>query len=321
MTGALLAEVTRRDVRSGTATVESRHYGHVVVIGPDAEQAGAVGDPDRPTFVRSAAKPFQATASLELAGARAEDLPDEEIAVGWASHRGEGRHLDAVAALLERSGTAPDELTTPEAVPQADPGSPPRRIGHNCSGKHALFALAGHARSVPRQDLLDPTGPLQREVLAVLAEALGPATAVGVDGCGAPAVQVPLWRLAAGFRALWLEDRWSRVRRAGLAHPALVGGEGRLESALLAAGVLAKVGAEGVYGASWRAGGNVWGVAVKAEDGNVRGAASALHGLLAEAGAIAADIWSPEPVLGGGRVQGAVMPAAEVLALGRRLVV
>lgn len=319
MRGALLAEVTRRDVRSGNEVVESCHHGHVVVIGPDGELAGMVGDPERPTFVRSAAKPFQATASLELAGGLADDLEDEEVAVAWASHRGERRHLDAVAALLERSGTAPEELTTPEAVPQADPGSPPRRIAHNCSGKHALFALAGRARAVPRRDLLDPTGPLQGDVLVVLADVLGPASAIGVDGCGAPAVQVPLWRLAAGFRALWLEERWSRVRKAGLAHPGLVGGEGRLESALLAAGVLAKVGAEGVYGAAWRANGDVWGVAVKAEDGNVRGAASALHGLLAEAGAIAGDIWSAEPVLGGGRVQGGVAPSSEVLTLGRQL--
>lgn len=321
MTDALLAEVTRRDVLSGTEVVESRHHGHVVVIGPDGERTGAVGDADRPTFVRSAAKPFQAAASLELAGTLADDLSDEEIAVGWASHRGEARHLAAVAALLERSGTAPEELTTPEAVPQADPGSSPRRIGHNCSGKHALFALAGRACSVPRQDLLDPTGPLQREVLSVLTDVLGPATAVGVDGCGAPAIQVPLCRLAAGYRALWLEDRWARVRDAGLAEPALVGGEGRLESALLAVGVLAKVGAEGVYGAAWRTGGDVWGAAVKAEDGNVRGAASALYGLLTEAGAIPADIWSSEPVLGGGRVQGRVRPAPGVLDLGGRLTV
>lgn len=319
MTGALLADVTRRDVLSGAELIESRHHGHVVVIGPDGERAGTIGDPERPTFVRSAAKPFQATASLELAGALADDLRDEEIAVGWASHRGEDRHLRAVAALLDRSGTAADELTTPEAVPQDDLGTPARRIAHNCSGKHALFALAGKARSVPRQDLLDPTAPLQREVLDVLAAALGPAAAVGVDGCGAPAVQVPLWRLASGFRALWLEDRWSRVRRAGLARPEMVGGEGRLESALLRAGVLAKVGAEGVYGAAWRDGTDVWGVAVKGEDGNVRGASSALHGLLAEAGVIAADIWSPEPVLGGGRVQGRVRPSSEVLLLGERL--
>lgn len=318
MTGALLAEVTRRDVRSGTEVVESRHHGHVVVVGPDGERAGAVGDPDRPTFVRSAAKPFQAAASLELAGSLADDLRDEEIAVGWASHRGEDRHLEAVAAILERSGTAPDDLTTPEAAPQADPGAPPRRITHNCSGKHALFALAGRQRSVPRQELLDPAGPLQREVLEVLAAALGPPTAVGVDGCGAPAVQVPLWRLAAGFRSLWLDDRWARVRQAGLAQPALVGGQGRLESALLQVGVLAKVGAEGVYGAAWRTGEQVWGVAVKAEDGNVRGASSALHGVLVEAGVIPADIWSPDPVLGGGRVQGRVRPSAEVRSLGGR---
>lgn len=319
MTTALLAEVTRRDVRRDAQVVESTHRGHVVVVGPEGTTVGALGDPDRPTFVRSAAKPFQATASLELAGELADDVTDAEVAVGWASHRGEPDHLEAVRTLLCRSGTDPDALTTPPAAPQHDPAAPPTRIGHNCSGKHALFALAGRAVSVPRAALLDRDGPLQTSVLAVLADVLGEPLAVAVDGCGAPAVQVPLRRLAEGFRRLWLEDRWARARRAGLAHPRLVGGEGRLESALLASGVLAKGGAEGVYGASWRDGDDAWGVAVKAEDGNVRGSSAALHGLLHLAGIVPFDVWRPDPVLGGGIVQGEVRPGVGIRDLAERV--
>ena len=316
---APLAEVTRRDVHRGTEEIESRHHGHLVVVGPGGAVAGALGDPERPTFVRSAAKPFQAAASMEVAGPLAGDLTEEEIAVGWASHRGEPRHLAAVEALLRRSGTAPGDLTTPVAAPKDDPTAAPTRICHNCSGKHALFALAGRAAAVPREALLDPDGKLQSVVLGVLGDALGEPTAVAVDGCGAPAVQVPLHGLAAGFRRLWLEDRWARVRRAGLAHPGLVGGEGRLETALLGVGVLAKVGAEGVYGASWRDGDDAWGVAIKAEDGEVRGASVALHELLVALGVAARDVWSPEPVLGGGEVQGRVRASTEIPALARRL--
>lgn len=319
MTLAPLADVTRRDVRSGTEVVESRHHGHLVVLGPDGSLVSGLGDPDRPTFVRSAAKPFQATAALELAGDLAAGLSDAEVAVGWASHRGEPRHLEAVAALLARSGTDPDALTTPLAERKDDPGGEQRRIHHNCSGKHAVFALAGAAVGCPRDALLDPDGPVQRHVLAALEDAVGPITAVAVDGCGAPAVQVPLVGLAAGFRRLWLDERWERVRRAGLAEPWLVGGEGRLESALLGAGVLAKVGAEGVYGASWRDPAGIWGLAVKAEDGDTRGASAALHGALVGLGVVAPELWTAEPVLGGGRPQGGVRPAAAVRELAERL--
>lgn len=312
---APIAEVTRRDRRSGAEVVESSHVGHLVLVGPDGTVAAALGDPARPTFVRSAAKPFQAAASLALAGALADDLTDAEVAIGWASHRGEPRHLDAVRRIVARIDLDPEDLTTPPAVPEAQPHLEERRLHFNCSGKHALFALAGRTVGVAGEAVIDPDGPVQREVLAELERALGLVSAVAVDGCGAPAVRTPLVGLAHGFRLLWTEERYARVRDAGLAEPGMVGGEGRLESALLGAGVLAKVGAEGVYGVSWRDGDAVWGAAVKAEDGATRGASAALRDLLVALDVIAPDTWRHPPVLGGGRPQGEVRASEAVSAL------
>jgi L-asparaginase II len=319
-----LAEVTRSTAASlGTwpaasralapgEIVESRHLGHLVVTGDDGEVVHALGEPARLTFVRSTAKPFQATACLELLGATAEDLEGEEVALSWASHRAEPHHLATARRLAGRSGTDVDELTCPPARGEDDPAAPEARVQHNCSGKHGLFALVGRALGVPRDRLLDPAGPLQRPVLAVVEDALGPTAGLGTDGCGAPAPAVPLIALARGFAALAVEDRWARVREAGLAHPQLVGGTGRLESALLAAGVVAKVGAEGVFAAGWRtAEGGRRGLAVKAEDGAERAATVAAHALLVAAGVVAEEVWSPAPVLGGGVPVGRVRAALD----------
>ena len=306
---ALLVEATRRTtIPDGDEVVESRHHGHVAVVGPDAHLIASLGDPERPTFVRSAVKPFQATAALELAGDP--ELPDDEVAVAWSSHRGEPFHLATVAALCQRADITPEQLTTPPATPFGAPGATPSRIAHNCSGKHALFALAGRAVGCPHERLLDVHAALQEHVLGVLAEALGPASAVAVDGCGAPAVQIGLDRLAAGFRALAVEERYARVRRAGLAHPTMVGGSGEPESALLREGVLAKPGAESVFAAGWvDDDGSSWGVALKVEDGSPRAAGVALVGLLTGAGVVPDDVWSPPPVLGGGRPAGRLRPS------------
>ncbi|MBW3658090.1 MAG: asparaginase [Actinobacteria bacterium] len=323
MTSASIAEVTRTDVRTSSELVESSHRGHVVVVGPDGGIAAWIGDPQRVTFVRSSVKVFQETACLELVAEEGDlpDLTDAELAIGQASHRGEPRHLEAVLALLPRSGTAPGDLTTPPAVPEAQPGLRPERLHYNCSGKHAMFALAGRAIDCPRERLLDPDGPLQVRVLDVLEDVLGPVAAVGVDGCGAPAVAVPLVRLAEAFRSLRLDDRWAAARSAALAEPGLVGGEGRLDSALLGLGISVKVGAEGVYGASWTAAdGEVWGIAVKAEDGAGRAADAALLGTLVAAGVVPEDAYRIESPTGGGAPVGAVRPSAEVVELGRRLV-
>jgi L-asparaginase II len=313
---AKLVEVTRTDVRSGDEVVESKHRGHLVVATADAEVVAALGDPDRRTFVRSTAKPFQATACLELLGASGDHLSGPEVALAWSSHRGERIHLDTARRLIDRSGTAPYQLTCPPAVSEADPGASATRLAHDCSGKHGLFALAGQHQGTPRDRLLDPEGPLQRVVGEVLAEVFGPPLAVGVDGCGAPAIAAPLVRLAAGFAALAGHDRWWRVRDAGLADPVLVGGTGRLETALLGAGVVAKVGAEGVFAAGWIDGqGAPRGLAVKAEDGTPRGAATATIAVLAGAGVVEPGTWAPEPVLGGGRPAGRVRAVEAVAGL------
>lgn len=316
---APLATVTRRDVASGREVPESVHVGHLVVVDADGAPIVAHGDPEHLTFVRSAAKPFQATACLELLDGL--DVPPtahpspRELAVAWASHRAEDHHLEAVRSLLARAGVDEDALTCPPARPEADPSAGLAPVHGDCSGKHALFALVGRHLGIDRDALLDPAGTLQRVVLRVLTEALGPVRATGTDGCGAPAVAVALRGLAGGFAALAGDDRWARVRAAGLAHPATVGGEGRLETALLAAGTPAKSGAEGVFAAGWiAADGRPRGLAVKAADGAARAATVAAAAALAAVDRPAADRWHPAPPLGGGRPAGTIVAAAEVAA-------
>lgn len=314
---AALVEVTRRDQRSGDEMVESRHAGTIVVVDGLGEVLGAVGDPARVTFARSAVKPFQAAACLQLIGNSAE-LTDEEIAVAWASHRAEPRHLDAVARLLARSGTSPEALTCPPAAGEHDPAAPEERRRFNCSGKHALFALAGRAVGDSGPELVDPGSRLQRHVLGAMAEWLGPADAIAIDGCGAPAVALPLVALARGFARLTHEEAFAAVVRAGFAFPGLVGGQGRAETALLAAGVVAKPGAEGVFGLTFTTPdlGTV-AIAVKVEDGAGRAAAEAAVALVRAFHGPEVDWDSPEP-MGGGLPQGHVRATSAIAELAER---
>ncbi len=285
------------------------------MVGSGGEDVASAGDGHRGVFVRSTAKPFQATACLEVLGEAAGELSSEEVAVSWASHRAEDRHLDAVGRLLARADLDPDKLTCPPAPREAVPGSAERVLHHNCSGKHALFALAGRTMGIEGPALLERDGPLQRYVLGVVAEALGPPSAVAIDGCGAPAVAVPLRALADGYRQVLAGGRWERVRDAAFAHPGLLGGQGRLETTLLGHGIISKLGAEGVYAAAWAGPRGAWGAAVKCEDGSLRGAAAVLHGLLAAVGAIDEDDWASDRPSGGGEPVGEVRATAALSAL------
>lgn len=318
--GAALVEVTRRDVRSGREHVESVHTGHLVVTGADGEVLAAIGEPETSLFVRSTVKPLQAATCLELLGAAAQDLSDAEVAIACSSHRGEPQQIEVVRRLLERSGTRPGDLTCPPAAPAADRGATPARILHNCSGKHALFALAGAALGMPRTDLLDPEGALQRVMLADLQDALGAALAVGVDGCGAPAVATPLVGVARAFAGVASDERYARIRRALFAFPELVGGENRLETALLDVGVVAKPGAEGAFGAGWLApDGSARGLVARAADGSSRGATAAVIAVLVDLEVVGPAIWQPRPPLGGGEPAGRVRAAPAVRDMVERL--
>ena len=334
-TGAApLVEVTRRDVPTGIELTESVHVGHLALVDVDGTVEHAVGDPHAVVFPRSAVKPLQAAACLELLDTVGVSLTSEEVAVGWASHRAEPAQLDAVRALLARAGlegdVADEALTCPRASVPGDASAPRSHLAHNCSGKHALFALTAHALGLGpgggvragREVVLAHDGPLQSRILATLAEWTGPAHAVGVDGCGAPALTLPLDALARAFARLATDARLARVRDAGLAHPLLVAGSERrsggvrvpvVDSALLAAGVVAKRGAEGVLAAGWvGTDGRGRGAAVKALDGSLRGAASALVALLEADGVVPAGTWTEAAPQGGGVDAGTVRAAAEV---------
>lgn len=300
----VLVEVTRRD-RSGREVVESTHRAHVAVVDASGQVVAGLGDPDRLTYLRSAVKPFQAAACLQLLDDGGAGLTAPELAVAWASHRAEPRHLEAVAALLARSGTSPDDLTCPPTSGEDDPSAPAERRRFNCSGKHALFALAGAALGDRGQAVIDPDGQVQRHVLSAMDRWLLPAEAVAVDGCGAPAVALPLWGLAKGFAQLPIDQAFDRVVHAGLEHPGLVGGEGRPETSLLEAGVIAKPGAEGVFGLAVPTAQGWLGVAVKVEDGASRAAGTIAVGVTAALGGPRVAWRHPAPT-GGGEPQGHV---------------
>jgi L-asparaginase II len=101
-----------------------------------------------------------------------------------------------------------------------------------------------------------------------------------------------------------------------LAHPGLIAGHERgrggtrrptVDTALLGVGVLAKRGAEGVLAAGWStADGLRGGIAVKASDGSLRGASTALVAHLEEAGVVVRGTWQEPLPQGGGADAGTV---------------
>lgn len=133
-----------RVVRDGV--VESVHRGHVVLASSAGQVLAALGDPGFGVYVRSAVKPFQALATLELLEAAGERLDEEGLAIACASHDGSETHQIEAARLLAQAGLDESALLCPHALP-SDPATLRRSreasgLAHNCSGKHAAFLAA-----------------------------------------------------------------------------------------------------------------------------------------------------------------------------------
>ena len=226
-----------RAVRSGL--VESYHDGAIAVLDLDGSMLLEVGDIDRPFFLRSAIKPFQATISLE-AGA---DLNREQTALACASHGGQAAHRAVVASTLAGAGLDDSALRCPPDWPLSASahdqlmaaGETTRRpIYHNCSGKHSAALAACVAAGWPTETYHQADHPYQIRVRELLSDVTGEeVTPLGIDGCGFPTLRGTTRGLARAFAHLATDDRFARVREAMMALPALTSDTDRPEAALM----------------------------------------------------------------------------------------
>jgi L-asparaginase II len=289
-----LVRVMRGDV------VESEHRGAFASVErpspPGAEVRGEFvcsrGDPERLVFYRSASKPLQALEVVACGAADAFGLSPRELAVAAGSHSGEAFHLEAVRSILSKAGVPESALrcgghrsANPDvAFAQKRDGVPVTSILSNCSGKHAAMLAAAKHRGEPLEGYLDPAHPVQRAITDHVRRFAGlerSALAVETDGCGAPAIALPLVAMARSLARFGapdggipaaLAEAARRIGAAMTAHPEMVAGTDRFDTDLMRAGegaLIAKAGAEGVHVVSVPA--RRMGLAVKVDDGNDRG--------------------------------------------------
>jgi L-asparaginase II len=305
--GAELVDV----VRSGF--IECVHRGSVIALDAAAGVVVKIGEPDRPCFPRSAAKPLQAVGMLR-AGLQ---LDPPTLALAAASHSGEHAHVSRVRDLLTRNGLPESALLCPPALPLGEEaahgvlaaGGGKARVFMNCSGKHTAMLLTCVANGWPVERYTDPAHPLQVAIRGTIEDlAAEPVAAVGVDGCGAPVFALSLTGVARAYlRLVGAEPETPEraVADAMRAHPELVGGTGRDVTRLMTGvpGLLAKDGAAGVYAAALPSG---RAVALKISDGAQLARVPVLVGALRRLGmdAPVLDELAEIPVLGGGQQVG-----------------
>lgn len=242
-------------VRSGFR--ECVHRGSVVVLAADGSSLLELGEVHVPIFPRSTNKPMQALALLRNGF---DPVDADELAITTASHFGEPDHLMLVRRLLDRFGFAPTDLACPPDLPFAElaraaalTGAGASPLYMNCSGKHAAMLATCAINGWPSTGYLDLEHPLQRAVVATIADVTGePETDLGIDGCGLPIVPVSLINLARAFAGFTTAEPGTAPRRiadAVRANPRVISGTSGPDLLAMSStpGLFCKIGADGVH--------------------------------------------------------------------------
>lgn len=291
----VLAEVTRG------GRIESRHFGRAVVVDTSGKIVWSCGKAESFLFPRSTVKAFLA---LELVASGAADrlkLGEDALALACASHGGEAAHTQLASSML--SGVGRDETALecgahwPSYMPaaaqwMAKGHMAPCCLHNTCSGKHAGMVCLSIDQGIDPTGYTRPEHAIQRRVTSVLEHVIGAPHREenrGIDGCSMPTYAVSYHMLAhslarfgtgQGLSPIYAQAA-SRLRRAVAAHPFMVAGTERYDTALMkrfGERVFVKMGAEGIMVASLPQEG--LGIVVKADDGGVRAAECALTALI-----------------------------------------
>jgi len=265
--------------------IESMHVAYAVVVDGKGQIVKNWGDPYYLTCVRSALKPFQASAAVAAGATSAAGFTSAELALMCASHNGEDIHVQTAKEMLEKLGYdmsyyecgshAPyDRKSKVELIKNSQEPTP---LHNNCSGKHAgMLCLTKYLKA-------DPAGytnvehPVQQAIMKqIMKFSELEDFPLAVDGCSAPVPFMTLYNIALMYQKLASVDHedLSPLYDAMVSNPMLVAGTDRFDTDFIEAmkgHAVTKVGGEAIRGIGFRKDdGSVLGIAIKMLDGNQR---------------------------------------------------
>lgn len=238
--------------------VDQEHYGFIVLA--DKKRAfDFTGDAKNyPFYLRSCAKPLQASLLIDYEMDKFYDMTEEEIAICCASHAGEEIHVQTAFNLLNKIGL--DEsylkcglhkpLSKTEQTKMVLSGASEHPLQNNCSGKHVMMLGLCKMKGWDLATYDSPDHPLQVAIKKRIYELCKVAKEypVTTDGCGVPIVSTPLTNMLHGYLNLFCNPKYEKIKNAFLNHPYIIGGEDRTDTKIIeySENIVAKVGAGGL---------------------------------------------------------------------------
>ncbi len=243
-------------VRDGLCDEE--HYGFIVLADKNRAFDFTGDSKNYPFYLRSCAKPLQASLIIDYGMDQFYDMTEDEIAICGASHAGEEIHVNTARRLLNKIGL--DEsflkcglhkpLSKTEQAKMLLNETPVNILQNNCSGKHIMMLGLSKMKNWDLETYYLPDHPLQKAIKEKIYDLCRiqkeyPAT---TDGCGVPIMSMPLTNMLQGYLNIFCNPKYEKIKNAFLNHPYLIGGEDRTDTKIIenSEGIIAKVGAGGL---------------------------------------------------------------------------
>lgn len=252
----MAAEILIKYIRDGL--VEQEHYGYLMVSDKKRIIDSHGDSKDVPFYLRSCAKPLQASLVIDYGVDKYFDLTSEEIALCCASHAGEELHVNTAKKFLEKIGLDESYLKCGFHKPISHKEQEKllltntrETIFHNnCVGKHIMMLAICKMKNWGLQTYDEPEHPLQiaiKEKINELCE-VKKEYPLTKDGCGVPIMSMPLKNMLTGYLNLFTDPKYEKIKNAFLNHPYIIGGENRLDTKIIenSENLIAKVGAGGL---------------------------------------------------------------------------
>lgn len=249
-------EILVKYIRDGL--IEQQHFGYVLVSNKDRVIDSNGNSNGYPFYLRSCAKPLQASLLIDYGMDIKYDVSLEEIAICCASHAGEKIHVETAKGLLKKicldetylkcgfhkpiSKTAKEELLLN--------GQSESVFHNNCVGKHIMMLALCKINGWDVENYDSPEHPLQKEIKRKIYELCGVKKDYPVtkDGCGVPIHSMPLENMVKGYINLFCNPKYEKITSAFRNYPYIIGGEDRTDTKIMqnSGNLVAKVGAGGL---------------------------------------------------------------------------
>lgn len=256
-------------IRDGLA--EQSHYGFVVLADKNRAFDFTGEDKDYPFYLRSCAKPLQASLIIDYGLDKHFDMTSEEIAICSASHAGEEIHVNTAVNLLKKTGLdesylkcgfhKPISKTEQEKLLLS--GKKENVFQNNCVGKHIMMLAICKIKNWDLNTYYEAEHPLQKAIKEKIydlchinthkLDCFGKSLAmtsypITKDGCGVPIHSMPLKNMLHGYLNLFCNPKYDKITNAFRNNPYIIGGENRLDTNIMqnSHNLIAKVGAGGL---------------------------------------------------------------------------